>query len=656
LFVIDTWIMYTYMIITGVTTGGGFSDSSVLRVARLLRLTRMARMARLLRAMPELIILIKGMGAAMRSVGFTLILLLVLLYIFGVAFKQLCSDASNAFCATFFSSVPRSMHTLLIHGTLMDDLREFVVPLEEYSILLLFFFYCFLLLAALTVMNMLIGVLCDVVNTTAAIEKESLAILYVKERLQAIMVKTGMSKVSVFDGDERINKEEFLRILENRDAVHVLGDVGVDVVGLVDFADFIFKHDMAEDQDNDADAEERVLSFADFVEVLLQLRGNNNATVRDMVDLRKFVQLKIKNIDAKIDQILARSRQTSTEQSKRHRGTDRHSVTFSLDAGKAPSSPTATQGLASGPEETGASNASFELGPRLPDSDTIADGMDNAPLSPMKASTDKLLQACERRDMALGTGFRQLVERLVLEHESALAILQRGNERLQAELDVLKSASKAAAAARGESADGFSEKLDCLRTCYSPKPSTGKSLMEAQSELEDYNSKRRPSIASTNSSREQRSSPATPPFEEAVFNEAKLLTNDGSVNHGGNNNLLQEVRHVPPSLRGSLRSEDFFVGTTSDSLRGSLRSTDTLRGSLRSEDFSGLSEVLESEFAPDTDAAVGHSGNQSTASSTQPTARPAMPPMPSASTLSTLGSVPASAASGPLSAKSAMSL
>jgi len=73
-----------------------------------------------------------------------------------------------------------------------------------------------------------------------------------------------------------------VQILENGDAVRCLQDVGVDVVGLVDFADFIFEADGV--------AEEAELEFHEFMNVVLQLRGSNTATVKDIVDLRKFVQ------------------------------------------------------------------------------------------------------------------------------------------------------------------------------------------------------------------------------------------------------------------------------------------------------------------------------------------------------------------------------
>merc|ERR1719215_1397492 len=97
---------------------GGMGNASILRIARLLRLTRMARMARLLRALPELLILIKGMVAALRSVCFALSLLGMILYVFGIAFTQLSEDTS---LEPWFGTVVGSMQTLLVYGALMDE-------------------------------------------------------------------------------------------------------------------------------------------------------------------------------------------------------------------------------------------------------------------------------------------------------------------------------------------------------------------------------------------------------------------------------------------------------------------------------------------------------------------------------------------------------
>jgi len=219
--------------------------------------------------------------AAMRSVFFTLCLLVIIMYIFAIAFTQLTAETEVG--DRFFKDVPNSMFTLLMYGTLLDDIGNLMKDVGRESLVIAGLFLVFVLLAALTVMNMLIGVLCEVVSVVAAIEKEEMLVNYVNEKLQKVMA------ILDADGDETISKSEFLQILENVDAARCLQDVGVDVIGLVDFADFIFADDHVVGASQQID-EEAQISFAKFTEVVLQLRGTNNATVKDIVDLRKFVR------------------------------------------------------------------------------------------------------------------------------------------------------------------------------------------------------------------------------------------------------------------------------------------------------------------------------------------------------------------------------
>merc|ERR1740123_1043794 len=266
--VLETWVMTIVAIFSAGGANGALGNASILRVARLLRLSRMARMARLLRAMPELMILIKGMVAAMRSVFFTLFLLVIIMYVFAIAFKQITNDTSIG--NQKFASVPQSMYTLLLYGTLLDDVGVLCMRLGKEHYVFVALFFVFVLLAALTVMNMLIGVLCEVVSAVAATEREEMLVGFVNRKVRRIVEELDT------DGGGRISKDEFCKILENMEAVRALQDVGVDVVGLVDFADVIF------DEDDE-------LSFPRFMEVVLQLRGSNTATVKDIVDLRKLV-------------------------------------------------------------------------------------------------------------------------------------------------------------------------------------------------------------------------------------------------------------------------------------------------------------------------------------------------------------------------------
>jgi len=289
--VMETWLMTGLVLMMGGGSGSALGNASILRLFRLLRLSRMARMARLLRAMPELMVLIKGMVVAMRSVFFTLCLLAGILYVFGIAFVQLMRDTNTG--DTVFESVPAAMNSLLLRGILPDemDLIETIggenhgqFPGWVYKVLIL----GYIILAGLCIMNMLVGVLCEVVSVVSSVEKESLLVNYVKGTLQHMLMTSGIDA----NGDHLISRHEFEELLEHPGAAKAIQEVGVDVVGLMDFSEWIFK-----------DGKE--LSFPDFMDMVLQLRGSNVATVKDVVDLRKMVQAELEKLAPKFSEVIS---------------------------------------------------------------------------------------------------------------------------------------------------------------------------------------------------------------------------------------------------------------------------------------------------------------------------------------------------------------
>jgi len=268
--ILETWVMTLMFLIIGNGQSGNLGNTSVLKLIRLIRLTRMARMAKLLRAVPELIILIKGIWVAARSVLFTLLLLFIIIYFFAIVLRQITSETEIG--DKYYKSVPAAMSSLLLDAVLPD--QAYVVRDNgDANIALGCLMLVFILLSSLTVMNMLVGILCEVVSVVSAVEKEQLTVNYVKQKLENMFVNTMVDA----DGSKTISKIEFENMLTNEETAKIIQDIGVDVIGLVDFTDIIFEDDDIE------------LSFGDFMELVMQLRGTNNCTVKDMVDLRKFV-------------------------------------------------------------------------------------------------------------------------------------------------------------------------------------------------------------------------------------------------------------------------------------------------------------------------------------------------------------------------------
>jgi len=233
--------------------------------------------------MPELMVLIKGMATATRSVFFTLCLLVGIIYVFGIAFVHLTKDTLLG--DEYFPNVPKAMNSLLLQGTIPDQAAIVEDCGDEHWVFRAFILF-YILLASLTVMNMLVGVLCEVVTVVSTVEKETLLVTYVKTQLENMLKTSGIDA----DADGMIAKKEFEALLENPRAAQALQEVGVDVVGLVDFTDFIFSNG-------------RMLSFQDFMDTVLSLRGSNTATVKDIVDLRKFMVTEFEKVVSKFSTI-----------------------------------------------------------------------------------------------------------------------------------------------------------------------------------------------------------------------------------------------------------------------------------------------------------------------------------------------------------------
>merc|ERR1712113_1013412 len=67
-------------------------------------------------------------------------------------------------------------------------------------------------------------------------------------------------------------------------------EVGVDALGLVDYADFVYRN-----VEN--------LSFGQICELVLQLRGGNATKVQDLVEMRKFLHTELLRVEATVEKV-----------------------------------------------------------------------------------------------------------------------------------------------------------------------------------------------------------------------------------------------------------------------------------------------------------------------------------------------------------------
>mmetsp|Transcript_10357 Transcript_10357/g.17140 ORF Transcript_10357/g.17140 Transcript_10357/m.17140 type:complete len:156 (+) Transcript_10357:1-468(+) len=91
------------------------------------------------------------------------------------------------------------------------------------------------------------------------------------------------------DHDGTIKKQEFQCFLQRAEFVEMLQVVDIDVTRLIDAVDIVLH-----------DQDESGLSPTEFLEVLLDLRSCNKATMRDIVDLRRRIMSSQSDSAAKV--------------------------------------------------------------------------------------------------------------------------------------------------------------------------------------------------------------------------------------------------------------------------------------------------------------------------------------------------------------------
>jgi len=282
----ETWLLSILVWVTAGSLTANSSSTSVLRVVRLFRMTRAARVARVLKAVPELMVIGHGIVIVARTVVVIFCVLFLVIYTFAIVFTQLAKGTDleknvhpNAKC----SDMVTTMSTLLLGGILPD----FAPTTEDFAAEDFFFaafFFMFILLAYVTIMNMLIGVLVEVVAVVASVEKETNQVAAVKRVLLKWTPDTDL------DGDCRIGVDEFKNMLNNDGCAKDLNDVGVDAIALIDHADFVYRN-------------KTELTFAELLAVVLGLRGRNDPKVQDLVQLRKFLHVEMLRIEMSLESL-----------------------------------------------------------------------------------------------------------------------------------------------------------------------------------------------------------------------------------------------------------------------------------------------------------------------------------------------------------------
>jgi len=366
--VIETWILAIVALIIGGGSSGIMAKFSALRLLRLLRLTRMAR---LMREVPELLTLVKGMVNATRAVSFILMFLVLCMYVFAIVFTAQLGDHeaperfykdqywesdSDPTGVELFGSLGDSMMSLFTRGMLGDNLAETLEAIKDRGgtmvcegedenglsfgqpgfipsaelcertgcqhdgtdcgmlIPLTWAFILFMIISAFCLLNMLIGVLCEVIQDSAEKENESTQISELRHHMAQAFHLIDTSK------DGLITRSEWQQMRTQKTVQDSMASLGVEEQHMEERLDQMQESLFGcVDEDDDEEEEEQQqivpveishhhhhchrtgLTFDQFIEKVVEIRPDTPASALDIEILRVRVEREEKTFNARLD-------------------------------------------------------------------------------------------------------------------------------------------------------------------------------------------------------------------------------------------------------------------------------------------------------------------------------------------------------------------
>lgn len=173
---------------------------------------------------------------------------------------------------TYFSSVPESMWTLMSHGTFLDSVAQVLSDIRKKgNTFLTTAFLIYIMLSHFTVLNMLIGIICDVMNTVQLEESHRKDLAELKHELGDLLECYDKNR------DGTICRAEFMLLMDNPEAIQMLDRFGTNRDGLMILLDVLYENSEYE----------HGISFEELLNVIIRLKDSRNAHVTDVVELRQ---------------------------------------------------------------------------------------------------------------------------------------------------------------------------------------------------------------------------------------------------------------------------------------------------------------------------------------------------------------------------------
>jgi len=279
-------------------------------------------MARLMRQVPELVTLCKGVISATKAVCWILGFLVAVMYVFGIIMCGFIENSDEEDSAgQLFGTLGDAMMSLFTLGVLGDNMFACWESLifwhdnqfDSYAMQWLYFiFFC---ISSLTLLNMLIGVLCEVITQTSDSETNGRM-----ENELRWCIEDAFDNMDL-NQDSLICEDEWAKIKTNPSLRNTLENLGVDEdyhdVRLDQMQEILFHPKFGTIVQVRTHDNEKGIKMEQLINKVVEIRPDKEASALDVEMLRSIIKIQDKRNQKRLKAV-----QESVAQICRVRGVD----------------------------------------------------------------------------------------------------------------------------------------------------------------------------------------------------------------------------------------------------------------------------------------------------------------------------------------------
>jgi len=248
-----------------------------LSACRIIRVARLGRLLKFKRDAPELLFYAQGLWKGLKATFPLLILLLLLGYAVAIVLVQTLWQTEAG--KEYFGSVLEGCH-FLFWSALANFNVEVLTQMFRVGGLSWVVFVLYMLVGNLTVSKMLTGVLVQVVQSLVSKEKEKAETQALEQNIARVADELGKGESGSLSLAEF---EELVDLAKHPELIQSMHDHGVDIAAFVEHTRFAFP-------------KKGGLLVDEVIDIAKKFCGFKPATVRDVVEMRKFFSMELQFI------------------------------------------------------------------------------------------------------------------------------------------------------------------------------------------------------------------------------------------------------------------------------------------------------------------------------------------------------------------------